>query len=87
MVLGPVVLAGGLGVLALLMPMAGPAGLHLLPIGAALLAVGVGIGMTWPHLGARVFGFAQEADRETAGASITMVVMVGNAFGAAMGGW
>ena len=86
MVLGPVVLAGGLGVLALLMPMAGPAGLHLLPIGAALLAVGVGIGMTWPHLGARVFGFAQEADRETAGASITMVVMVGNAFGAAMGG-
>jgi MFS family permease len=86
MVLGPAVLAGGLAVLALLMPTAGPAGLDLLPIGAGLLAIGVGIGMTWPHLGARVFGFAQEADRETAGASITMVVMVGNAFGAAMGG-
>ena len=33
--------------------------------------------MTWPHLGARVFGFAEEADRDVAGASITMVVMVG----------
>jgi MFS family permease len=84
--LGPAVLTAGLAALALLMPVAGAIGLDLLPIGAGLLGMGVGIGMTWPHLGARAFGFAREADRELAGASITMVVMVGNAFGAALGG-
>jgi predicted MFS family arabinose efflux permease len=84
--LGPVVLAAGLATLALLMPRAAPAGPDLLPIGAGLLAMGAGIGMTWPQLGARVFGFAAEADRELAGASLTMVVMVGNAFGSALGG-
>jgi len=83
---GPAVLAAGLATLAVLMPVAGPAGPDLLPISAGLLAMGLGIGLTWPHLGARVFGFAAEADRELAGASLTMVVMVGNAFGSAMGG-
>lgn len=86
LLLGPIVLATGLAVLAVLMPAPGPAGLNLLPIGGALLAVGLGIGMAWPHLGARVFGFAAEADRELAGASITMVVMVGSALGSALGG-
>lgn len=83
---GPMVLAAGLAVLALLLPQARQAGLDLVPIGLGLLAMGVGIGMTWPHLGARVFGFAPEADREMAGASLTMAVMVGNAFGSALGG-
>jgi MFS family permease len=83
---GPVVLAFGLAALAFLMPVAGPAGLDLVSIGVGLLAMGLGIGMTWPQLGARVFGFALEQDRELAGASLTMVVMVGNAFGSAVGG-
>ena len=83
---GPVVLAAGLAALALLMPQSGRPALDLLPIGAGLLGMGFGIGVTWPHLGARVFGFALERDRELAGASITMVVMVGNAFGSALGG-
>jgi predicted MFS family arabinose efflux permease len=83
---GPAVLAGGLAGLAILMPRAAPPGADLAVIALALLAIGGGIGMTWPHLGARVFGFAPEADRELAGASITMVVMVGGAFGAALGG-
>ena len=86
LVSGPLVLVAGLFVLALLMPAAGPAGRDLLPIGAGLLAMGLGIGVAWPHLGARVFGYAAEADRELAGSSITMVVMVGAAFGSAMGG-
>ncbi len=83
---GPATQAAGLLVLALLMPQIGPPGWELLPIGLALLALGFGIGITWPHLGGRVFGFAQEADRELAGASITIVVMVGNAVGSALGG-
>ncbi len=83
---GPTVLAAGLAGLALLMPRPGPPGIDLAVMAASLCAVGTGIGMTWPHLGARVFGFAQEGDRDLAGASITMVVMVGSAFGAALGG-
>ena len=83
---GPTVLAGGLAGLALLMPHPGAPGPDLLGMAAALAAVGLGIGITWPHLGARVFGFVAEADRDLAGGSITMVVMVGSAFGAAFGG-
>ncbi len=83
---GPAVLAAGLAALALLMPQPGPPGAALAAMALALVGVGAGIGMTWPHLGARVFGFAREADRDLAGASITMVVMVGSAFGAALGG-
>ena len=86
LIVGPLTLAAGLLVLAVLMPAAGTPGWDLLPIGVALLAMGLGIGLTWPHMGARVFGFAAEADRELAGASITIVVMVGNAFGSALGG-
>ena len=84
--IGPTVLAAGLAGLALLMPHPGPPGLALAAMAAALFAVGTGIGMTWPHLGARVFGFAREDDRDLAGSSITMVVMVGSAVGAAVGG-
>jgi predicted MFS family arabinose efflux permease len=83
---GPVALAAGLAVLGLLMPAAGPPTFALLPIGGGLLGMGFGIGVTWPHLGTRVFAFTADADRELAGASITMVVMAGNAFGAALGG-
>ncbi|HET9018000.1 MAG TPA: hypothetical protein VFN46_00340, partial [Acetobacteraceae bacterium] len=83
---GPTVLAAGLAGLALLMPHPGPPGVDLAAMAASLAAIGLGIGMTWPHLGARVFGFSPEADRDMAGGSITMVVMVGNALGAAMGG-
>ncbi len=83
---GPTALAAGLAGLALLVPHSGPPGADLVAMALSLAAIGAGIGMTWPHLGARVFGFAAEADRELAGGSITMVVMVGNAFGAALGG-
>ncbi|MDA8249202.1 MAG: MFS transporter [Rhodospirillales bacterium] len=83
---GPAVLAAGLAGLALLMPHAGPPGADLVGMAASLAAIGIGIGMTWPHLGARVFGFSSEADRDMAGGSITMVVMVGSALGAATGG-
>lgn len=83
---GPVVLAGGLVGLDLLMPQPGPPGLDLAAMALSLLGVGMGIGLTWPHLGARVFALATEADRELAGGSMTMVVMVGSALGAALGG-
>lgn len=83
---GPVLQALGLALLALLMPQLSPPGMQLLPLGLGLLCIGAGIGLTWPHMGARVFGFAAEGDREQAGASITVVVMVGSSLGSALGG-
>jgi MFS family permease len=83
---GPAVMAAGLATLVVLVPVPSDRGLGLAGIALGLLCIGLGIGMTWPHLGARVFGFAREDDRELAGGSITMVVMVGGAFGAALGG-
>ncbi len=68
------------------MPQAAAPLIAMAGIAAALLALGFGIGLAWPHLAARVFGFGAESEREVAGASITLVVMVGSAFGAAFGG-
>jgi MFS family permease len=82
---GPLALAAGLGGLCLLMPMEGGWAV-IAPIGLCLASVGLGIGMCWPHLGARVFHFAPESERALAAASITTVIMVGNAFGSALGG-
>ncbi len=85
MTFGPLTMALGLGGLCIVMPMPA-AGLLLIAAGASLAAIGLGIGMCWPHLGTQVFRFAPEADRELAAASITIVIMVGNALGSALGG-
>ena len=61
----------------------------LLPMavmGVLLLLMGLGIGMCWPHLGARVFAFAPEGEKELAASSITIIVMVSQSFGSALGG-
>ena len=85
--MGPVCLAAGLAGLALLMPTISlPTLLPLGLIGLCLVSMGVGIGLCWPHLGARVFSVADEGEKDLAAASITMVVMVANAFGSALGG-
>lgn len=84
---GPILMAAGLVTLFVLMPTengADPA--SLAAIGAGLAAIGAGIGMCWPHLGSSVFAHAPEGERDLAAASITTVIMVGNAFGSALGG-
>jgi predicted MFS family arabinose efflux permease len=58
----------------------------LVVIGFLLLAMGLGIGICWPHLGTRVFTFAPEGEKELAASSITIIVMVSQAFGSALGG-
>jgi hypothetical protein len=83
---GPLLVAGGLLGLALLMPRAAPPGVDVAVMGACLLAMGLGIGICWPQLGTRVFGGAGEGEQALAAASITTVVMVANAFGASLGG-
>lgn len=83
--LGPPIMALALAALFVLMPVqSGVAG--LVAIGVALTALGGGIGMCWPHLGASVFANAPAGESDLASASITTVVMVGNAFGSALGG-
>ena len=84
---GPLTIAAGLLGLAVLMPQSADiTGFDLWLIGGCLLAMGLGIGMCWPHLGTGVFGFAVEGEQALAAASITTVVMLANAFGSALGG-
>jgi predicted MFS family arabinose efflux permease len=85
--IGPATMLAGLLALFVLMPMRDASDLaSLAAMGLGLGAIGAGIGMCWPHLGAAVFANAPEGERDLASASITTVIMVGNAFGSALGG-
>ena len=84
MTAGPLAMLAGLALLAVLMP--GRDAWSVWPIGLGLALIGLGIGLCWPHLGARVFAFAREGERELAAASMTVIIMVSNAIGSAVGG-
>ncbi len=84
--IGPLAMMAGLLVLFVLMPPIGGSAVIIAALGLGLAAIGGGIGICWPHLGAAVFTHAPEDERNLASASITTVIMVGNAFGSAMGG-
>lgn len=85
--LGPMLLGGGLLVLCAVMPMASLPNALAIPVMAlALGAMGSGMGICWPHLGTNVFIAAPEDERDLASASITTIIMVGNAFGSASAG-
>jgi predicted MFS family arabinose efflux permease len=83
---GPVLLAGGLLTLTLLMPMQRDDAATIVAIGAALISLGAGIGLCWPHLAAKIFTYAADGEKDLAASSITVIVMVSNAFGSALGG-
>lgn len=85
MLMGPVAQFLALIGLALLLPRHGGTG-TLLGIGASLLALGAGIGLCWPQLGARVFQTAPQGEKELAAACITVVITLANAFGSALAG-
>ena len=82
---GPLVMLGGLLLLLLAIP-GGGGGWVLLPVAVALTAVGIGIGLCWPHVSTRVLTLAPEGEKDLAAASITVVTMLSNAFGCAIGG-
>ncbi len=84
---GPLVMAGGLLLLAVVMPQTELSNGIAVPLMIlALSAMGGGMGMCWPHLGAAVFNAAPDGERDLASASITSIIMIGNAFGSATGG-
>ncbi|MCU7646612.1 MFS transporter [Pseudomonas piscis] len=81
----PLLVVAGLVLACLAMP----AGSSLATLGAICLAmvlVGGGIGLAWPHLLARVLESAPTDQKELAGASITTVQLVATALGAALAG-
>ena len=84
---GPLLMAGGLLLLAIVMPQTALSNAVAVPLMVlALSAMGGGMGMCWPHLGAAVFNAAPDGERDLASASITSIIMIGNAFGSASGG-
>ncbi|RST48285.1 MFS transporter [Variovorax sp. DXTD-1] len=85
---GPVACALGLAALAVLMPAHGrlAAGAETLLVAIALGAVGLGVGIGWPHLVTRVMSLAPPGQEGLASASITTVQLYGMAVGAAVAG-
>jgi MFS family permease len=83
---GPLLMAFSLVILSVLMPVHDEAGGAVVVLGLCLTAMGLGIGIAWPHLGPRIFAFAPEGEKDVAAASITIVLMTTYAFGSALGG-
>jgi MFS family permease len=84
---GPMLCLVGLVLLAFLMPMqSAGAAVVLLPIGAGLLCIGLGIGFTWPHLVTGILKAAPPSEHEMATAAIATVQLSAAALGAAGAG-
>ncbi len=58
----------------------------LLPICLALVIIGLGVGLAWPHLLTRIFQVAPAGEQDLASASITTVQLFATALGAALAG-
>ena len=84
---GPILGVVGMLALALLMPGESPGDAQtLVPICVALVLIGLGVGLAWPHLLTRVFQVAPAGEQDLASASITTVQLFATAFGAALAG-
>lgn len=83
---GPFLVVAGLLLACLFMPATNTPALSLGVVCLAMLLVGTGIGLAWPHLLSRVLENAADDQKELAGASITTVQLVATALGAALAG-
>lgn len=85
---GPVLLLGGAVVLALSVghfnPNSSPA--LIAPIGLALLAMGMGIGVAWTHLTPRAMHAAPEGEHDVTSAALNTIQLFAGGTGAALGG-
>ena len=88
LVLGPTLQLLGLVGLALFIGVDNRAGeiLPLVPVGVALLLLGTGIGISWPHISARLLHSAPAGEGDLTSASISMVQLFASGFGAAVAG-
>lgn len=88
MAAGPVLqLAGAIG-LAFFVARDNTAGalLPLVPIGVSLTLLGLGVGISWPHISTRLLHAAPEGERDLTSASISMVQLLAAGLGAAIAG-
>jgi hypothetical protein len=81
MVLGPLVMAAGLGGLWAFIEH-GP----ILSIGVSIACVGLGLGLCWAHVGNVVLGSARAGEEEATAALIPSTQLLAVAFGSAMCG-
>ncbi len=86
--LGPVLSGGSLAGLALVLPLHMPEHGLLIAwgVGALLFGIGLGIGITWPHLLTQLFHRSPPGQENMASSAIITVQLYALAFGAALGG-
>jgi MFS family permease len=87
-VIGPVLQAVAILGLALFLGRDNVAGtwLPLVPVGIALVLLGLGIGISWPHVSARLLQSAPHGEGDLTSASISMVQLFAAGLGAAVAG-
>lgn len=83
----PVIAMIAMGCLALTLPMPSLGALSTMaPIGLALVAVGFGVGIAWPHLLSGVLKYAPDHEQNLASGGITTVQLFATAMAAAIAG-
>lgn len=86
-VTGPVVMLAGTLLLAIATPMYGSAGTTLAAVlSFALILVGAGIGMSWPHLNTFALQFTDVSEKENAASALSTIQMFAVSFGTAVAG-
>ncbi|VVN65380.1 MFS transporter [Pseudomonas fluorescens] len=84
---GPILGVTGMVALAVLIRTESAGGWQTVtPLCLALVAIGLGVGLAWPHLLTRVFQVAPAGEQDLAAASITTVQLFATALGAALAG-
>lgn len=88
MILGPILQVAAILGLALFLGRRNLEGdlLPLIPIGVALVLLGLGIGISWPHVSARLLQAAPAGEGDLTTASISMVQLFASGLGAAIAG-
>jgi len=85
--LAPALMFAGMCALAVLVPRPSAGSFwQLAPTCLALVAVGFGVGLAWPHLLTRVLGAAREDEALVASSSLTTVQLFATSLGAALAG-
>ncbi|WP_337268995.1 MFS transporter [Oryzifoliimicrobium ureilyticus] len=85
---GPILLIIATSVLAIFMPLWGPTHmLALVPICCALAALGVGMGLVWPHLLSLATKHTPSREHHLAGTAITTIQMLASATAGALAGF